>query len=605
MTRRPGLDRVRTTVVVIAAAIVIVAFGVLQYRWNRDASDATGVRLADSLQLSMINWHLDLLNNLSEIGVMLRAGTNAPAGAATESLAQRFGEWRAIARYPELVSQVYAVWPRREGRSEAHRLNPDTSTFEPVTWPAALGTLDAELLALPLEPADPLADAASGREAAEHFYSLGSVLRGWRFDPTIPALVRPASARASDISDRGTRWLVVVLDADVLEHRLLPDLAHRYFQGADGLDYEVAVVGGTPRRVIYTSDPGFGAESVDGADGRLDIFGRPIQRDRQSALRILQPTSDRLRPTATADINWFPLIRNSPTDHDWQLVLRHRRDGSLNAFVGNIRTRGLIVSYSALALLVVAVSMLIVTSVRAQRLARLQMNFVTAVSHELRTPLTIIGSAADNIAAGVVDTREQLREYGTVIGNEVGQLSGLVERILQFAAMRDGRQRYSMRALDVGDVIDAVLASTGGLIRAGQFTVERDIAPNLPAVTADDVAIAQCLENLVTNALKYGKQERWLGIRARAIVDDSGRTDVQISVADRGIGIEPGDLTHIFEPFYRSASVRAAQIHGTGIGLALARQIADAMGGSIDVASVPGRGSTFTLHLFTDPVPQA
>ena len=74
---------------------------------------------------------------------------------------------------------------------------------------------------------------------------------------------------------------------------------------------------------------------------------------------------------------------------------------------------------------------------------RLQMDFVTAVSHELRTPLTIIGSAADNIANGVVETPEQLQEYGTVIGHEVGQLSGLVERILRFAATRDGRQPTS------------------------------------------------------------------------------------------------------------------------------------------------------------------
>ena len=75
-------------------------------------------------------------------------------------------------------------------------------------------------------------------------------------------------------------WLVIQLDDGVLRSRILPDLAQRYFQGTDGLDYEVAVVGGTPpRRVIYSSDPGFGEQEVVDADGRMDVFGRPSDAD--------------------------------------------------------------------------------------------------------------------------------------------------------------------------------------------------------------------------------------------------------------------------------------------------------------------------------------
>ena len=99
------------------------------------------------------------------------------------------------------------------------------------------------------------------------------------------------------------------------------------------------------------------------------------------------------------------------------------------------------------------------------------MDFVTAVSHELRTPLTIIGSAADNIANGVVDTQPQLREYGSVMAEEVGRLSGLVERVLLFAATRDGQQRYVMQSLLPSEIVVAALASTEGLIRAAQFTI--------------------------------------------------------------------------------------------------------------------------------------
>ena len=113
------------------------------------------------------------------------------------------------------------------------------------------------------------------------------------------------------------------------------------------------------------------------------------------------------------------------------------------------------------------------------------------------------------------------------------------------------------------------------------------------------MAVSQCLENLVTNALKYGKEARWMRVRAAlAPAADGGADAVQISVSDRGIGIDPGELARIFEPFYRSASVQVAQIHGTGLGLAVAKQIAEALGGSLTVHSVPGEGSTFTLQLW-------
>jgi signal transduction histidine kinase len=105
------------------------------------------------------------------------------------------------------------------------------------------------------------------------------------------------------------------------------------------------------------------------------------------------------------------------------------------------------------------------------------------------------------------------------------------------------------------------------------------------------------VQNLITNALKYGSEQRWIGIQARLTEHGLRGKEIQISISDRGIGIDSADLPHIFEPFYRSPLVAAAQIHGTGLGLPLARSIAEAMKGELTVRSVPGHGSTFTLHL--------
>jgi signal transduction histidine kinase len=113
---------------------------------------------------------------------------------------------------------------------------------------------------------------------------------------------------------------------------------------------------------------------------------------------------------------------------------------------------------------------------------------------------------------------------------------------------------------------------------------------------ADLAVVSQCLQNLIVNAVKFSGESRWIGIRARA-EDLGARSELQISVQDKGIGISSADLPHIFEPFFRSPEVNAAQIHGTGLGLTLARQIAEAMGGRLTVTSKPGVGSVFTLHL--------
>jgi signal transduction histidine kinase len=321
-----------------------------------------------------------------------------------------------------------------------------------------------------------------------------------------------------------------------------------------------------------------------------------------SPVHVFHAPSDDKGPDASVKIAWFPFLRDTADSLDWRLVVRHRRGGALGAFVTEMRRRDLAIGFGVLLVLVVNMGMLIVTSHRAQRLAQLQMDFVTAVSHELRTPLTVIISGADNICNGVVETRQQMAQYGSVIGNQARQLFGLVERILLFAATRQGRLRYNLCPLEVHEVIDAALASTAGLIEAGQFTVECDIEEELPAVVGDAAALSQCLQNLITNALKYGSEQRWIGIRAGVDKTNSHKNvsddqEVQISVSDRGIGISETDLPHIFEPFYRSPSVKAAQIHGTGLGLPLSQSIVTAMNGRLDVSSVLRRGSTFTLHM--------
>jgi signal transduction histidine kinase len=329
----------------------------------------------------------------------------------------------------------------------------------------------------------------------------------------------------------------------------------------------------------------------------MNIFGRRRDAGQGSPIRIFHTPSEESGPAASVAVTWFPLLNDTTADQDWRLIVRHRRGGALGAFIADSRRRDLAISFGVLLLLVTSMAILIFTSTRAQNLAKLQMDFVTAVSHELRTPLTVISSAAENIAHGVVEGKPQFEQYGSVIGAQARKLFEMVEQILLFAAIREGKQRYSMRSLEVPEILDSALSGTAGLIRTAGFRVEQQTEPNLPPVVGDLPALSQCVQNLITNALKYGHEQKWIGIETRLAEHGMTGREIQISVTDRGIGIAPEELRHIFEPFYRSPHVMAAQIHGTGLGLPLAKSIMEAMRGEVTVKSAPGRGSTFTLHL--------
>jgi two-component system phosphate regulon sensor histidine kinase PhoR len=115
------------------------------------------------------------------------------------------------------------------------------------------------------------------------------------------------------------------------------------------------------------------------------------------------------------------------------------------------------------------------------------------------------------------------------------------------------------------------------------------------------LALCGCLENLITNAVKYCGHDRHIRIFAGLRRSGDDHQEVTISVEDHGMGIAPSELKRIFEPFYRSPEATEAQIHGTGLGLSLAKHLAEAMGGRLSVTSEIGVGSIFTLHLQLAP----
>ena len=277
-------------------------------------------------------------------------------------------------------------------------------------------------------------------------------------------------------------------------------------------------------------------------------------------------------------------------------LLEYRWAGMVSEANHEIRRRWLAINFGVLIVLAVGIATIVVAALRAQKFLRLQMEFVAGVSHELRTPISVIGSAADNLAAGVVRSDSDVREYGSLIRDESRRLSDLVEQTLRFAAGKADHRPRDIQLLRVAEIVERSLSAALKSVESSSFVIERSVDPDLPLIRADSNVLVECLVNLLNNALKYGGENRWLSVRASSVETGRG-SGVEITVADRGIGIPPDEVSHVFEPFFRGRNARSAQIHGTGLGLSLAQEAASSMGARITVQSAVGKGTSFTIHI--------
>lgn len=230
-------------------------------------------------------------------------------------------------------------------------------------------------------------------------------------------------------------------------------------------------------------------------------------------------------------------------------------------------------------------------------LARLKSDFVSNVSHELRTPLALIRLYAETLELGRITTQEKKNEYYSIIRKESERLTALINNILDFSRIEAGRKEYDFRETDIAELVRNTLDSYRFQIEQQGFALEEQIDPGIPAVRIDREAIARALVNLVNNALKYSDNEKFLGIRLYR-----EQSVLKLEVSDRGIGIERHEQSRIFDKFYRTCDPLVHNTKGSGLGLSLVRHITRAHGGEVEVESIPGRGSKFTLSL---PLAQA
>jgi signal transduction histidine kinase len=226
-----------------------------------------------------------------------------------------------------------------------------------------------------------------------------------------------------------------------------------------------------------------------------------------------------------------------------------------------------------------------------------QREFVANVSHELKTPLTSIQGFAQAIQDGTASSPESLHQAAEVIQNESARMYRLVVDLLALARLEAGTANLQSEPIDLTGLLHEVVRKFGPQASQAQVTLEDRIQP-LPILLGDADRLAQVFSNLVDNALKFTAP----GGRVSLLAEATG-SHIEVKVSDTGVGISLEDQLHIFERFYQvDKSRRGGPGRGVGLGLAIARQIIEAQGGTIQIYSIPGRGTDFIVFL---PCPAA
>jgi len=233
---------------------------------------------------------------------------------------------------------------------------------------------------------------------------------------------------------------------------------------------------------------------------------------------------------------------------------------------------------------------------RAEAADRSRRELIMNVSHELRTPIASIQAHVDSLLLPESDRpdAEETERRLKVTSAETRRLADLIEDLLMLARADSDDIKVTIREAEVGPIVEQVALAMQPLAREERkVTVNYEVASAAVWALADPDRLTQVLTNLVRNAVNYTPEGGVVSIRVPA----AGGAHVQIAVSDTGVGISAADLEHIFERFYRADSSRSRNTGGFGLGLSIARELVEAMGGSMSATSQVGLGSTFWISL--------
>jgi signal transduction histidine kinase len=331
---------------------------------------------------------------------------------------------------------------------------------------------------------------------------------------------------------------------------------------------------------------------------------RNLEFSQRVTLAILSEKNDYVIGTASPGHSPIAVQSLAAPFNFWQVGVYLSENKGESQRVKFITTLGVWLISLLLLSILIGTYIFIRNARQATRLSQMKSTFVSSVSHELRTPLASIKMLSELMemqlggqsAASPESFRARAQQYLRVIHRECDRLSRLIENVLDFSKIERGVKQYNFEYEDLAVVLHTAIESFRPHAEANGFSLEVEVAENLPELRMDADAISQVMLNLLSNAVKYSDERKEIRVRAYR-----HHQHVAIEVSDQGIGIPAAEIPKIFDGFYRVDQRLGSQKQGgVGLGLTLARHIVRAHGGEIVVRSEEGRGSTFTFSL---PIP--
>ncbi len=317
------------------------------------------------------------------------------------------------------------------------------------------------------------------------------------------------------------------------------------------------------------------------------------EREKGFRFNVSSPDGELLFGSASSETRTSEVVRTLQMDgRPWHLQIWPQNPGAIYAGLQRTQNFYLAVLVVMTALLGFGGYIAVRTVKRELEIARMRAHFVSAVSHEFRSPLAGILQLGEMLLDERIGDDAKKRGYYRMIVQESRRLGNLVENLLDFSRMEEGRKEYRFAPLNAARWLRELAAAFQEEATANAFTLEADIPDALPEIEADAEALTCAVHNLLDNAVKYspGGMTIWLDA-------GSGNDRITISVRDRGVGIAEEDRRRIFEKFYRVDGRLSRKVKGVGLGLSLVKHIVTAHGGEVECTSRPGEGSTFTIHL--------
>jgi two-component system sensor histidine kinase SenX3 len=545
----------RTLIAVcVTLALLLGALAFVQYRWAKRVAAADLQREREHLNASATLFVTRFNRNIADaVGFMQNDAQNA------------WSSHTPLPTLPKLLTELYLL-DSSSAESQVRRMDA-SGVFAAIPMPEWMKSVECvgSVLQQPLAITVPLFDSGRDENA-------------------------PGGGRRIVRISRGRRCFVGLLNEDFIRSSLIPTLLREAFGETFMNDYDFAIISRNP--------------------GHERIFGPAVTPDLRRTFFTVQfrellslPKGPRTRSESGISIYQHyeietinrrgPQLPPRPGEEIWELQIAHR-GMPVAATFRRARQRDLLLGVAVELLLGAAIVLVIIGAHRTQQAAEQRMQFVAAISHELRTPVSSVSMLSRNLADGLVSGSEKVSQYGELIHQESRRLSEMIEQTLQYAGVHSNLGPRVRSAVDVKAMVAAIMAAHQEEFVREQFHVETMIPGGLPVVQGDVNLIRIAINNLISNAIKYAKSGRWIGIQAEHSVKERA---ILIHVSDRGPGVEDSDRERLFEPFYRGRTAVETGAPGSGIGLSFVRSAADAHGGSVTMVSMPGQGSTFTLRI--------